>query len=43
MLKTGKLLQGVVKSIDKIRKVVYFHPDLDAVSKFVVRLQLIAS
>lgn len=37
-LKVGKLLQGVVKSIDKARKVVYLNPDLDMVSKFVVAI-----
>lgn len=36
-LKVGKLLQGVVKSIDKGRKVVYLNPDLDMVSKFVTK------
>ncbi|KAK4767494.1 hypothetical protein SAY86_015244 [Trapa natans] len=37
VLQIGKLLQGVVKSIDRTRKVVYFLPDLDAVSKSVTK------
>ncbi|KAI3417734.1 uncharacterized protein J3R85_014181 [Psidium guajava] len=36
-LKVRKLLQGVVKSIDKARKVVYLNPGLDMVSKFVTK------
>ncbi|XP_031396337.1 rRNA biogenesis protein RRP5 isoform X3 [Punica granatum] len=35
--KSGKLLQGVVKSIDKTRKVVYLNSDLDMVSKIVTK------
>lgn len=34
---TGQLVQGVVKSIDKVRKVVYLSSDRDIVSKCVVR------
>lgn len=33
----GQLVQGVVKSIDKVRKVVYLSSDKDMVSKSVVR------
>lgn len=37
-IRTGHLLQGVVKSIDKTRKVVYLTSDPDTVSKCVVCL-----
>ena len=37
-INTGKLLQGIVKSIDRTRKVVYMSSDPDTVSKHVVCL-----
>ncbi|KAM2436860.1 hypothetical protein ACFX1W_014035 [Malus domestica] len=36
-VKTGQLLQGVVKSVDKIRKVVYLISDQETVSKSVTK------
>ncbi|XP_021893902.1 rRNA biogenesis protein RRP5 isoform X2 [Carica papaya] len=36
-LKTGKLLQGVVKSVDKMRKVVYLSSDPSVVAKTVTK------
>uniref|UniRef100_A0A5B7AEH9 rRNA biogenesis protein RRP5 n=1 Tax=Davidia involucrata TaxID=16924 RepID=A0A5B7AEH9_DAVIN len=36
-LNSGQLLQGIVKSIDKTRKVVYLNSDLDMVSKYVTK------
>jgi len=35
-VKIGKLLQGLVRSIDKVRKVVYLSSDPDTISKSVV-------
>lgn len=35
-MNTGQLLQGAVRSIDKVRKVVYLSSDLETVSKCVV-------
>ena len=37
----GHLLQGVVKSIDRTRKVVYLSSDPDTVSKYVVCLPVL--
>ncbi|KAI4332058.1 hypothetical protein L6164_016997 [Bauhinia variegata] len=36
-VKAGQLLQGVVRSIDKVRRVVYMSSDLDSVSKSVTK------
>jgi len=35
-VKIGKLLQGLVRSIDKVRKVVYLSSDPDTISKSLV-------